>query len=181
MSRQFASLFNKGAKYVPPHFVSAEVRKVGTEVRCDCPVHWSSPNICQHALAAAEDLSILAKFLQWVHKTKKSSNLLLLIADSVPKTVGEKSTARRKGAPKKKQSDKQDITIPSPSPSSFNSFMYSTLMQSKKQSIRVRPNSQMANVEAAHKKKDKWRDNKEKSEYNKVKFYLVHVQRSCYH
>ena len=30
MSRQFASLFNKGAKYVPPHFVSTEVRKVGT-------------------------------------------------------------------------------------------------------------------------------------------------------
>ena len=54
-------------------------------------------------------------------------------------------------------------------------------MQSKKQSIRVRPNSQTANVEAAHnnnnKKRDKWRDNKEKSEYNKVKFYLVHVQR----
>jgi len=32
-------------------------------------------------------------------------------------------------------------------------FMYSTLMQSKKQSIRVRPNSQTANVEAAHNKK----------------------------
>ena len=64
----------------------------------------------------------------------------------------------------------------------FLFFMDSSLMQSKKQSIRVRPNSQTANVEAAHnnnnKKRDKWqRDNKEKSEYNKVKFYLVHVQR----
>lgn len=79
--------------------------------RCDCPVYWSSPNICQHALAAAEGLGILAKFLQWVHKTKKSSNLSLLIADSVHKTVGEKSTTRRKGAPKKKQNDKQDLPI----------------------------------------------------------------------
>ena len=36
------------------------------------------------------------KFLQWVRKTKKSSNLSLLIADSVPKTGGEKRTARQK-------------------------------------------------------------------------------------
>jgi len=35
----------------------------------------------------------------------------------------------------------------------FLFFMYSTLMQSKKQSIRVRQNSQTANVEAAHNKK----------------------------
>lgn len=35
------------------------------------------------------------KFLQWVRKTKKSSNLSLLIADSVPKTGGEKRTARQ--------------------------------------------------------------------------------------
>ena len=38
MSQQVASLSNQGAKYVPPHFASA-VRKVGTEVRCDCIVY----------------------------------------------------------------------------------------------------------------------------------------------
>ena len=105
----------------PPHFVSAEVRKVGTEVRCDCPVYRSSPNICQHALAAAEDLGSFAKFLQWVRKTRKSSNLSQLIADSVPKTGGEKSTTRRKGAPKRKLSGKQDLPVCSASPSSFSS------------------------------------------------------------
>ena len=99
MSFQVASLSNQGAENVPPHFVSAEARKIATEVRCDCPVYRSSPNICQHALAAAEDLGVLPKFLQWVRKTMKSSNLSLLIADSVPKTGGEKSTTRWKGAP----------------------------------------------------------------------------------
>ena len=122
MSRQVASLSNQGAKNVPPRFVSAEARKIGTEVRCDCPVYRSSPNICQHALAAAEDLGVLPKFLQWVRKTKKSSNLSLLIADSVPKTGGEKSTTRRKGAPRKKQGDKQDLSLPNPSPYSFSNY-----------------------------------------------------------
>ena len=103
MSRQVASLSNQGVKNVPPHFVSAEARKIGTELRCNCPVYRSSPNICQHALAAAENLGVLPKFLQWVCKTKKSSNLSLLIADSVPKTGGEKSTTRRKGASRKKK------------------------------------------------------------------------------
>ena len=36
---QVANLSNQGAKNVPPHFVLAEARKIGTEVRCDCPVY----------------------------------------------------------------------------------------------------------------------------------------------
>ena len=104
-----------------PHFVSPEAHKIGTEVRCNCPVYQSSPNICQHALAAAEDLGVLPKFLQWVRKTKKSSNLSLLIADLVPKTGGEKSTTRWKGTPRKTPSDKQELSLPNPSPYSFSS------------------------------------------------------------
>ena len=78
MSRQVASLPNQGPKNVPPHFVLAEARKIGTEVRCNCPVYRSSPNICQHALAAAEDLGVLPKFLQWVRKIKKCSQFVTI-------------------------------------------------------------------------------------------------------
>ena len=102
MCRQVASLSNKGTKNSPPHFVSCEVCKVGTEVKCDCPVYRSTPNICQHALAVAEDLNLINEYLRWIQQTKKSSNLSLLIADALPKTGGSKSVKRRKGPPKKR-------------------------------------------------------------------------------
>ena len=70
--RQVASLSNQGTKNVPPHFVTCEVRKNGTEVKCDCPVYRSIPNICQHALAVAEDIKLLIEYLQWVQHIKKS-------------------------------------------------------------------------------------------------------------
>jgi len=38
-----------------PHNVTSHQRKTGTEIKCDCAVYRSSPHICQHALAAAED------------------------------------------------------------------------------------------------------------------------------
>ena len=64
MCRQVASLSNNGTTNSPPHFVSHEVHKVGTEVKCDCPVYHSTPNICQHALAVAEDLNLINEYLQ---------------------------------------------------------------------------------------------------------------------
>lgn len=88
MSRQVASL--SAQEKGPPHFVYVEGCKVGVEVKCDCPVYRSTPNICQHSLAASEDMCILPDFLQWVCKTKKSSNLSLFIGDSLPKSGGEK-------------------------------------------------------------------------------------------
>ena len=33
------------------------------EVHCDCPVYSSTPKVCQHALAAAEDMGILSDYL----------------------------------------------------------------------------------------------------------------------
>ena len=69
-ARQVASLSNLHMKHAPPHFVYSEDRKGGKEVKCDCPVFKSTPNICQHALAAAEDMSILFDYLQWVKKPK---------------------------------------------------------------------------------------------------------------
>ena len=81
-----------------PHFVSREEHmKAGKVVKCDCPVNHSTLNICQYALAVAEDLNLINEYLQmrWIKQTKKPSNLLLLIADTLPKTGGSK------GPPKK--------------------------------------------------------------------------------
>ena len=73
LPHQVASLSNGcQGKHTPPHFVYSEVRKGGTEVRCDCPVFKSTPNVCQHALAAAEDICVLPDYLDWVSKTKTS-------------------------------------------------------------------------------------------------------------
>ena len=116
VARQVGSLSaHKTGKNEPPHFVTVcDNRKLGTEVKCDCPVYRSSSNICQHAIATADDLNTLSDYLLWVRRTKKSSNLSHLIADSVPKNAGQKSTSRRKGPPKSK---KKDInTYPTPGP-----------------------------------------------------------------
>ena len=87
-ARQVASLSSYNSeKSDPPHYVSMYKRKVGVEVKCDCPVYRSTPNICQHALAAADDLKYLAEYLLWVQKTKRSANLS---ADAIPKTGGQK-------------------------------------------------------------------------------------------
>jgi len=58
------------------HNVTSHQCKIGTELKCDCPVYRSTPNVCQHALAAAEDLCILPDYLQWLQKTKKPSIFL---------------------------------------------------------------------------------------------------------
>ena len=72
------------------------------EVHCDCPVYSSTPKVCQHALAAAEDMGILSHYLTFLRKTKAVAlNLSTLISKELPKSAGRKnSTFRRKGAPK---------------------------------------------------------------------------------
>ena len=71
-ARQFASLsgFNSGIPGTH-HNVTSQVRKIGNEVKCDSPVYHSSPHVCQHALAAADDLGILVAYLQW-HFSRKA-------------------------------------------------------------------------------------------------------------
>ena len=56
-ARQVASLsaLNKG-KADGPHYVCSVKHTTGAEVKCDCPMYCSSPNICQHALKTAEKL-----------------------------------------------------------------------------------------------------------------------------
>ena len=111
-ARQVASLSSFNID--PPHFVTTQrIKKDGTEVKCDCPVYRSSPSIYQHALAAAEDMDILPEYLRWVSKTKKSANLSQLIADALPKSVGRKSTSRRKGGSKGKTSSSVADDTPS--------------------------------------------------------------------
>ena len=106
-ARQVASLsgVNSSSGVTPPHFVYSKKSKHGTEVNCDCPVYRSTPNVCQHSLAAAEDMGVLDEYLVWIRKSKATGlNLSNLISKAVPKTAGKKgSTSRRKGAPKGKK------------------------------------------------------------------------------
>ena len=87
---------------MPPHFVYAKKSgRHGTEVRCDCPVYSSTPKVCQHSLAAADDMGILSDYLTFVRKIKSIGlNLSTLISKELPKSAGQKGTSRRKGAPK---------------------------------------------------------------------------------
>ena len=66
--------------------------------------------ICQHALAAAEDLHILSYYLLWVHKTKKTLNVSQLISSSVPIDAGKKPSTRHKGAAKTKRKEPAEVT-----------------------------------------------------------------------
>lgn len=103
----------KSGKFETPHYVYTHKRLVGVEVKCDCPVHRSSPNTCQHALAAAEDLHVLSDYLLWMCKTKKSVNVSQLISSSVPKDAGKKPSTRHKGAAKAKRNTSAElISVP---------------------------------------------------------------------
>ena len=92
--------------------------------KCDCPVYRSSPHVCQHALAAADDIGILDAYLQWLRKTKKGLNISRLIDDKIPNDAGKKTSTRRKGAPqtKKKQSPR-NICNPLSDSNSATSFV----------------------------------------------------------
>lgn len=80
-------------------------------------MYRSTPHICQHALAAAEDIDILGEYLQWVRKTKKCLNISLLVASQIPNDAGKKPISRRKGAPRKKKPQTNDINAISPTSS----------------------------------------------------------------
>ena len=107
-ARQVASIGDEGSSsksVVPPHFVYSKKSGQTIEVHCDCPMYRSTPNICHHALAGAEDMGCIEEHIKWVRKTKSSGlNLSTLISKEIPKTAGKKgSTTRRKGVPKGKK------------------------------------------------------------------------------
>ncbi len=106
-ARQVASVSNATTSNIaiPPHFVYSKRFGSVMEVHCDCPIYRSTPNICQHALAAAEDMGIINEYIAWIRKTKVTGlNISNLISDDVPKSAGKKgSTSRRKGMPKGKK------------------------------------------------------------------------------
>ena len=76
-----------------------------TEVHCDCPVYSSTPKVCQHSLAAAEDMGILKEYLIFLSRTKAAGlNISSLISKELPKSAGQKqATSRRKGIAKSKK------------------------------------------------------------------------------
>ena len=83
---------------MPPHFVYAKKSGGhGTEVHCDCPVYSSTPKVCRHSLAAADDMGILSDYLTFLRKTKAIGlNLSTLISKELPKSAGQKGTSSGK-------------------------------------------------------------------------------------
>jgi len=106
-ARQVASMTSATSdRSTPPHFVySKKTRSGGTEVHCDCPVYSSTPKVCHHSLAAAEDMGILKEYLLFISKIKTAGlNISSLISKELPKSAGQKqSTSCRKGGPKSKK------------------------------------------------------------------------------
>ena len=59
----------------PSHFVYAKKSgRHGTEVHCDCPVYSSTLKVCQHSLAAADDIGILSNYLTFLKKPLNQSH-----------------------------------------------------------------------------------------------------------
>ncbi len=71
-ARQVASVSGAacGKGVTPPYFVYDKKSASGVEVHCDCQIFRSTPSVCQHSLAAAEDMGVLSEYLVWVRKTK---------------------------------------------------------------------------------------------------------------
>ena len=92
LAQQVANTDASSSKDItPPHFVFSKKLGATVEVRCNCGIFKSTPNICQHSLAAAETMGILKDYLDWVQKTKaKGLNLSTLIANDIPKSSGKK-------------------------------------------------------------------------------------------
>ncbi len=128
-ARQVASSVSSEGVVVPPHFVYYKKCGSGIQVHCDCHIYKSLPNVCQHSLAAAEDMGVLHNYLEWLKKKKTTGlNLSMLISKELPKSAGKKSsTSQRKGIPKGKKktvlsevnginTTLSDINIPADSP-----------------------------------------------------------------
>ena len=94
----FGSLIRQTGNLARHFRVSSSCKKIlvcwaAVQLHATCLEAWDAIVQC---IEAHQIYAQQLKFLQWVRKTKKSSNLSLLIADSVPKTGGEKRTARQK-------------------------------------------------------------------------------------
>ena len=70
-ARQVASISSDtcSKNVIPPHFVYSNKSASVVEVHCDCPMFCSTPNLCQHSLAGAEDMGLQSEHLVWVRKT----------------------------------------------------------------------------------------------------------------
>jgi hypothetical protein len=93
-----------------PHYVYAE-KTTGKVVCANCP-GWASAHLCAHAVAVAEKLQQLEKYITWVKRRAEPLNITKMVTFDTGKGVGRKgnkpSTSRRKGGRSK---DKGDATV----------------------------------------------------------------------
>ena len=85
-----------------PHLVK---EMAGEKITCDCP-NYSSLQLCAHAVAGAEQMGCLRKFVDWrERRASQIPNFIKLVMSDSPKRAGEKSdhaNARRRGGSTKK-------------------------------------------------------------------------------
>ena len=63
---------------------------------------WKSQRLCSHTLAVAEYLNYLEEFLTYYRKLKVSINYTAVAMHDQSRSVGEKSSVKRKGSSAKK-------------------------------------------------------------------------------
>ena len=90
-AQQVADQQSSAAK-APPLHVTTKGTMTGTAFHCSCFVYRSSPTLCQHCLAAAEDMGMLGEYLQWVRSSKKAlCNISQVLVNSIPRDKWTKS------------------------------------------------------------------------------------------
>ena len=85
-----------------PHLVK---EMAGGKITCDCP-NYSSLQVCAHAVAGAEQMGCLRKFVDWrERRASHIPNFTKLVMSDTPKGAGVKSgraNARRRGGSTRK-------------------------------------------------------------------------------
>ena len=75
---------------------SVTVCKTGRVVCDKVCVGWAQYKVCCHTLAVAERVGILAKFLEWLRKNKKTGSTTKMADIGMPKASGQKKKATQK-------------------------------------------------------------------------------------
>ena len=95
------------------------VQQPGT-LKCSCP-KFKSAMICAHSLAVAEEELCLPEFLALVGKKRNEPDPYQLVGNDLPKSAGDKPSAKRKGKANQKRGPLMEIQS-SPTATTTNSL-----------------------------------------------------------
>ncbi|XP_070565124.1 uncharacterized protein [Ptychodera flava] len=102
---QGESSSDKGSPFV--HVIYSK----GGKMECECQ-YFKSMHICEHTVAAAEDMNVLRQYVEWAEKNKRNPVLSALYRGSLPKGAGKKPGQRSRQA--KSKPDIEHVVDPLP-------------------------------------------------------------------